>query len=49
MADTDVPEAPGVDLRVRGDVTEDGEFILELQRPAVNRRPIDPARPPWLA
>jgi hypothetical protein len=49
MADADVPEPPGVDRRVRGDVAEDGEFIIELQRPAVNRRPIDPARPSWLA
>ena len=37
MADADVPEPPGVDLRVRGDVAEDGEFILELQRPAVHQ------------
>jgi hypothetical protein len=32
MADTHMPEPPGIDLRVRGDVAEDGELVLELQR-----------------
>src|SRR6185437_16223807 len=37
MADADVPEPLGIDLRVRGDVAEDSEFILEFQRPSVHQ------------